>query len=109
MYTVDEWNALKFINNCDEVACGKPYDIKKHAQILSPNQKKIVLNYLKRGKVMAVAAGGVYDYVIDDMTGITIHAYTDDEYQWNTNEIYYFEHYDLALVPEFIEKVLKSA
>lgn len=72
-----------------------------------PNEtKQSILKYLESFPVFA------RDDICmkDQVTGQTIItpqcAYHDNEYGWDTRDIYHFERYDLELVPDFIDKVL---
>lgn len=70
--------------------------------------KSDILSYLKQARVTAVAPG----WAIDVMTGERIEgsllSYSDGEYAWRSDTIYYFERYNLKLEKEFIKHVLSQ-
>lgn len=72
-------------------------------------KKADILTYLKKVNVMAAAPG----YAIDVFTGNRIqeplYAYSDGEYIWRSDTIYYFDKYNLRLEDDFIEHVLKQS
>lgn len=64
---------------------------------ISAELKKKVIEYLKSAKVVAAAAGHVYDHVVDDYSREALLAYEDGQYEWTSEEIYHFEKYDEPL------------
>lgn len=71
-------------------------------------EKDKVLKYLKNGNDAGVRCSAVHDIVGNFSTGETIHRYTDGEFVWDSSEIYHFEHYNIKLNEEFINKVLEE-
>lgn len=71
-------------------------------------EKKKILAYMKARKYLL---GASTKKITDRVTGETVfsvcfHLYGDEEFEWNSSEIYHLEQYDLALTEEFIQHVL---
>ena len=90
MYKSDEYPSVKTLIN-------------------KPNKdKKIILEYLKKGTVTSVSPSILID-VIDNKTKINnLCMMNDGKYAWRSDLIYYFEKYDLELQKDFIEYVLNQ-
>lgn len=70
--------------------------------------KEMILDYMKHGKISAVAPGYLQD-VIDNNTRINnLTCYTDGTYTWRSDVIYYFDKYNIALPNDFIDHVLRA-
>ncbi len=69
--------------------------------------KEILLTYLKKGKVTALAPGSLRDVV----SGETLYhptCYTDGAYCWRSDLIHYVEKYNVALPDDFVRHVLEQ-
>ena len=64
--------------------------------------KEEVLEYLKKGKIVAYAPGRVKDVVSGKYIDGDLCCYTDGTYEWRSDTIYYFDKYNLRLDEEFI-------
>lgn len=60
------------------------------------------------GKYDGIRCATIYDLIKNEPTFESIYAFTDDEYYWDSEEIYYFENYNLRLNEEFILKVKRA-
>ena len=69
-------------------------------------EKDRILKYLKTGKIDGVRCSGIYDYIKNEPKPETIRLFTDGEYYWDSEEVYHFEIYNIALNPDFVQKVL---
>lgn len=74
----------------------------------APENKSKILNYLKNGRVEAYAPGYFHDKV-GSKDVIPAVCYTDGEYEWRSDTIYYYEHYNIDLPDDFIKHVLKKS
>ncbi|MEG1536985.1 MAG: hypothetical protein RSB90_10795 [Eubacterium sp.] len=71
--------------------------------------KEKILAYLKKGEVIAVAGSiGFKDILADKQIFEDDLVYSDGQYEWFTETVYYFEHYNLKLPDEFIQAVLSK-
>lgn len=77
-------------------------------EVLEPSKKKAVLSYMRSFPISAVAAGYYEDVTTGEEIVASYIAYDDDEFKWNTCDIYHLEKYDLALKPDFIKKALSA-
>ena len=68
--------------------------------------KEIVLQYLKNGKKGAVAAGRAFDFISGETIPGELFCYSDGEYGWRSDTIYYFEKYNLKLDEAFIQHIV---
>ena len=80
-------------------------------QYVADNARTKIIGYLKkRAFVDAASSAHVYDVfdnsLSDDYCSV---AYTDGTYEWSSEEIFYFEKYNLILDNEFIQYVLEKA
>lgn len=100
---------MKFITNYRELGEPTGDSLLNHRERLSKEKKTTILTYLKTGNRYAICCSLIYDYVTDEQTADTIYAFTDGEYKWDSEEIYHFEKYDIALDAQFVRKVLRQA
>lgn len=68
--------------------------------------KKQVLEYLSSCKVIAAAPGVMKDAFTNQTIPGEMLAYSDGEYYWGSEAIYYFDKYNLELPSEFLNKVI---
>lgn len=68
--------------------------------------KNDVLRYLKRGKVVAVAAGMLRDARTNEIVKGDYLCLSDESYVWTTKLIYHFEKYDCVLPTDFLQHIL---
>lgn len=67
--------------------------------------KRQVLEYLKGGKVVAVAGGALYDIKSGErIPGETL-CYSDGKYIWRSDLIYYLDKYNFKLPDSFINSI----
>lgn len=67
--------------------------------------KDKVLNHLKSGKLLFVAATTIKDIFTGKPIVGGLCTYTDGEYTWTSEELYYFEKYNLKLNADFINSI----
>lgn len=84
---------------------GKGYPLFEAATIDAPSKEK-VLKYLRNSKVIAAAPGIMKDVFMEKTISGEMLAYSDGEYYWGSEAIYYFEKYDLKLPDAFIDKII---
>ena len=70
--------------------------------------KAHVLQYMKRGKVIAAAPGRMRDVFTGEVIRGEMLVYSDGLYFWGTESIYYFEKYNLKLPGAFVEHAMRS-
>lgn len=99
---------MKFITKYDKLDANEKMKIGEYISSVEHDQKSVILQYLKNGKDAGVTCSSVFDYVKKEYIPQTIHLYTDGEFFWNDEDIYYFEKYNLQLNEEFINKMLQS-
>ena len=97
---------MKFITNYSELNERSEKSLLDHIEKLPKDRKEKIVAYLKAGTPRGIRCAGIYDFVADEPTCDTIHVFTDGEYRWDSQEIYHFEKYDIALNEQFIKKVL---
>ena len=73
------------------------------------SKKEEILRHLKNGKEIAIAAGRARDIFTGKEIPGSLFAYSDGVFEWRSDEIYYFEKYNIKLEDEFIAHVLKKA
>ena len=71
--------------------------------------KDKILQYLKNGKIVAVAAGFARDIFTGQRIKGELVAMSDGVYSWRSDIIYYVERYNMRLSDEFEEYVLKRS
>ena len=96
---------MKFISNYKELGGDSNVSLSMHIGDVTHADKEKILFYLKNGKSDGVRCSAIYDHVKEFSTGITVQLYTDEEFYWDSEEIYHFEKYNLQLEAEFIKKV----
>ena len=67
--------------------------------------KDKVLRYMKNCKVIAAAPGRLRDAFTNAIIPGEMLAYSDGQYYWGTETIYYFEKYNLKLPDEFLNHI----
>ena len=65
-----------------------------------------VLEYLRNCKVIAAAPGRMTDVFTNKPIPGEVLAYSDGNYYWGTEAIYYFEKYNMKLPDEFVNRIL---
>ena len=65
-----------------------------------------ILNYLKKWEKGAVAPGKSFDIFTGEQIPGELCCYTDGEYVWRSDTIYYFEKYNLKLCDGLIKKII---
>ena len=73
-----------------------------------PENKDEILDYLKRGSVIAVAAGRATDFISGETIDGDFFCYSDGKYIWRSDTIYFFERYNIELPKDFVEHALKN-
>lgn len=84
---------------------GKGYPLFETATIDATSKEK-VLQHLRNSKVIAAAPGIMKDVFAEKTINGEMLAYSDGEYYWGSEAIYYFEKYDLKLPDAFIDKII---
>lgn len=84
---------------------GKGYPSFETAPINASNKEK-VLRHLRNSKVIAAAPGIMKDVFTKQTINGEMLAYSDGEYYWGSEAIYYFEKYNLKLPDTFIDKII---
>lgn len=74
----------------------------------SKKEKNHILNYLKQFDASLFTSTPVIDVLSGEQVYDADNGYTDGTYTWYQSEIYYFERYDLALSPDFIDHIAKQ-
>lgn len=74
--------------------------------VLTVDETTKIIQYLKNGNVLAIAAGFVYDVIADDHPVIdSLSMMTDGVYVWGCDFPYYIEKYQLYISTEFVNFV----
>lgn len=94
----------KFIANYKELGTDENVSRMEHIGDIQIKNKETILKYLKNGTYDGVRCSAVYDYVKDKQLTIGIYLFTDGEFDWDTEEIYHFEKYNMELNKEFLKK-----
>ncbi len=95
-------------NICDEkifASNGAEYAKKLISDVPMPNKKQII-DYLKRGKAIAAAAGRARDMFTDEPIKGELLCLSDGEFEWRSDVIYYVDRYNLQLSEEFVKHVV---
>ena len=95
---------MKFITDYNEFGGNQDISLLDHIEKEPIENKEKILDYLKNGKDNGIRCSVIYDYVKDESLSETIKLFTDDEYNWDSEEIYHFEKYNLKLNEDFIKK-----
>ena len=72
------------------------------------SKKDIVLDYMKGFQEDVICPVRIRDEFTGENINKTLIYYTDGEFVWDEREIYHFEHYNLTLNNEFLDKVINS-
>ena len=67
--------------------------------------KEQILKYLRNGKKGAYAPSKMIDVISGEVIPGELCCYSDGEYGWRSDTIYYFEKYNLKLEEEFIKSL----
>jgi len=82
--------------------------LKESVRVLPSEQKKAILSYLRNEKYIRAAIPAVSrDYFTNAHFNEKCLLYSDGEYCWDYNVIYYFEKYNIDLGDAFTNHVLK--
>lgn len=96
---------MKFITDYKELGGNQNASLLDYLEKEPIDNKEKTLDYLKNGKDNGIRCSVVYDYVKDESMSETIKLFTDGEFNWDSEEIYHFEKYNLRLNEDFIKKV----
>lgn len=99
---------MKFITDYKQLGGDENKSVNNYLSSKPIEKKNIILDYLKNGKDDGVRCSSVHDYINGGTLPETVHLFTDDEYCWDSEEIYHFENYNLELNNDFIQKVLNN-
>lgn len=98
----------KSLGYFDELCPGMDFpSMKECVHDEPPDNKEIVLKYLKSGKKAGLAGGLVQDAFSKKHVGIQTH-YSDGEWHWTESVIYHYDKYNIELPQEFIERVINQ-
>lgn len=95
---------MKFITDYKELGGNQNISLLDHVEKEPIENKEKILDYLKRGKDNGIRCSVIYDYVKDESLSETVKLFTDGEYNWDSEEIYHFEKYNIKLNEDFISK-----
>ena len=70
--------------------------------------KKAVLDYMKRAKVVAASPAILIDVISNRPINSELLCYSDGKYGWRSDVIYYVDKYDMQLPDEFIDHALRG-
>lgn len=102
---------MKFITNYKELGGDDNICLLEHISKKPIKGKEKILEYLKNGQKKAIRCSSVYDYVKDEpllnesMVTEAAWLFTDGEFNWDSEEIYHFEKYNIELNKEFLKKI----
>lgn len=68
-------------------------------------EKSRVHFYMRRAKSIAAASGRAHDLLTGELIKEELRLFSDGEYVWRTDTLYYFDRYNLSLPQDFINKV----
>ena len=71
-------------------------------------EKKLVLNYIKRGKIAAASSVRLNDVITGEQISREALYYTDGQYAWRSDLCYYFDKYNFILPQAFIDHVIRN-
>lgn len=74
-----------------------------------PENKQIVLNYLKKGRVTAVYPARLVDVVTKETKNVSLRCLSDGKFCWRSDLIYFYEKYNIKLDADFISRVLSKS
>lgn len=90
----------------DRVEAGRPVLDEDHPRVVDEGLKSSLLSYLRSGTPIVVARGKWPDYLSDNDRGILpMVYYTDGEWIWTEQHIYYLERYDVLPEHAFVASV----
>ena len=98
------------------IIIGQTCELDKDSQYPSINElinkpikeKKKVIEYMRKSKVIAVAPAIVRDVIHPEIKIPELFLMSDGKYEWRSDIIYYVEKYDMELPEEFVQHVLKQ-
>ena len=99
---------MKFITDYKEFDGDQDRSLLDHLSEDAIKDKDKILNYLKNGMDDGVRCSGIHDFVKDEPMLDTVRLFTDGEYYWDSEEIYHFEKYNIALNSDFVQKALRT-
>lgn len=99
---------MKYIERYKELGFDVSESLKDNISKTPISEKERILQFLKTGTYNGVRCSSIYDYVKNEPTFKDINLYTDGIYEWDDEEIYHFEHYNIKLDDDFIEHVLNT-
>ena len=73
-----------------------------------PENKQIILDYLKKGRVTAVYPARLYDAVTKQTQNVSLRCLTDGKYAWRSDLIYYYTKYNVKLDHDFISYIMRK-
>ena len=82
--------------------------VKELIQENAHENKDVILAYLKSFEPIAYAPGVMRDAINGNRIPGAMFCASDGEYEWQTEEIYYFEKYNIKLNEDFIAHVLSK-
>ena len=97
---------MKFLTCYIEFGVPDAPSIKEIFMPASYEEKKSVLEYLKKGKVVLAAAEAEIDYFTHEKVATKHYIMTDGEYSWDSMLIYYVEQYNAKPEQEFVIKAM---
>jgi len=96
---------MKYITDYEELGGKKGRNLKDFVSEVPPQNKSLILQYLRNGRNEATRCSLIYDYIKKEQRTESIFLYTDGEYVWDSEEVYHYKMYNLKLNPEFEKKV----
>ncbi len=98
---------MKYISNINLYEQVDIEKLKTNLTLKPIIQKELILKYLKNKNLeVAYTTEKVIDYIMQEQTNVSVIAYCDDFFYWDSRDIYHFEKYDLKLSDDFINHVL---
>lgn len=76
--------------------------IRDNVSDIAPKNKSEILKHLKSGKSLFASAARVKDIFTSKATNVELCTFTDGVYTWTSEEMYYFDKYNLKLNDDFI-------
>lgn len=69
--------------------------------------KQAIIDYMINGKLVSASSAKVFNYIAGcEYDQYCRMSYTDNAYEWNTNDILYIELYDMAINEDFIKQII---
>lgn len=100
---------LKFIDDYKEFGFDSTLSVVDNISSTPIPEKEKILDYLKRTPKDGVRCSTLNDFVTKELLTPAVWTHSDGEYNWDDEEIYHFEKYNMKLNQEFIDKVLSIA